>query len=286
MKIKMMMIIMMTVMVMAFCGCSGEEAYYDGEGSDTAYEDYEGDEDCDDYEDYGDDGYEACGDYDDCVPCDYNDDLVDAASCSEDDYTDECYEEDCLDDEDDLDEDIEDDYAEEIEDDYVEDIEDDWAADSQNEEWVSIFDLPGMSDYMGEQITPASEANNDYDERGVYHPYHMSIHVNGAVMWGTKTMDIEFYNTDYDTLALSFYPKNRHDDCTTKYCYFEVIASDTGTILYTSPEYRYGDYGNSVEVDISQYHNQHIVISPQMPGDPDAVCPPILNILTDGIFVK
>lgn len=82
------------------------------------------------------------------------------------------------------------------------------------------------------------------------------------------------------------HPKNRHDDCTTKYCYFEVIASDTGTILYTSPEYRYGDYGNSVEEDISQYHNQHIVISPQMPGDSDAVCPPILNILTDGIFVK
>ena len=286
MKAKMMMVIMMIVMMMAFGGCSEEEAYYEDEGQSVAceegyededdYDGYENEEACGGYDDDYDDD-EACGDYDDCVPCNYTggyDEQVDAASCSNndyvDDYDDECYEDDYDDYDEDWDEDIED-YEDEVIEDY---------GDEESEEWVSIFSLSSAQGYVGDQIHTSSELNNDYDARGEFHQYHYSVMPNDCM--GVGSQDIEFYNTDYDTLQLSFYPENRHDDCTSNYCCFQVIASDTGTVIYTSPEYRYGDYGNEVEIDISQYHNQRIMLSPKMPGSKTEV----LFVLTDGIFVR
>ena len=310
MKKTMLTIAIMTVMAMMLFGCDGEEAYYEDDGSSAAYED--------DYDDYGGsvdndayatedsyDGYDSYDDYDACAAeDDYDDDYLDEdlydddcddsyddfdACAAEDDYDDDYCDEDLYEDDDICDdyaaeEDCDDDYwDEDLYDDYdaCEDVEDEVIESAQNDEWVSIFDLTSAQGYLGTQIHTTSELCSPYDEQGNSHPYGISVHPDESTGWGGPP-DIEFYNTDYDSLKLSFYPKKRTDEHTSRSCHFEVTASDTGTLIYSSPELRYGDYGEEVTLDISQYHNQRIKISPKMAGSGNA----IIYILTDGIFVK
>jgi len=301
MKKTMLTIAIMTVMAMMLFGCDGEEAYYEDDGSSAAYED--------DYDDYGGsvdndayatedsyDGYDSYDDYDACAAeDDYDDDYLDEdlydddcddsyddfdACAAEDDYDDDYCDEDLYEDDDICDDDY---WDEDLYDDYdaCEDVEDEVIESAQNDEWVSIFDLTSAQGYLGTQIHTTSELCSPYDEQGNSHPYGISVHPDESTGWGGPP-DIEFYNTDYDSLKLSFYPKKRTDEHTSRSCHFEVTASDTGTLIYSSPELRYGDYGEEVTLDISQYHNQRIKISPKMAGSGNA----IIYILTDGIFVK